>query len=216
VRNRVRGALQSFRINCSTLRVAPESRPLGINASSRVLTRPGIALCVRRSRFAVSRFLGCAVFPGWGMPIAFQQPVKYLSASYAFLQSVTQLNLADRPQSINSSHELSVPSAHVRIEGPPFRGLCMLATFRLQGLGTLLTVSSLRSLAGSVSNRQRSWDSPLRSLTSRQVSGTFPPGTTHLPFLPPLFPTPKRRTGPAGPGSWAFSLPRAPVHHRWV
>jgi hypothetical protein len=216
VRKRVRGALQSFRLNCSTLRVTPESRPLGINASSRVLTQPSIALCVRRSRFAVSRFLGCAVFPGWGMPVAFQQSVKYLSASCVFLQSVTQLNLADRPQPISSSHELSVPSAHVRIEDPPVRGLCMPATFRLQGLATLLTAFSLRSLAGFFSNRQRSWDSPLRSLTSRQVSGTFPPGTPHLPFHPPLFPTPKRRTGPAGSGSWDFSLPRAPVNHRWV
>jgi hypothetical protein len=34
------------------------------------------------------------------------------------------------------------------------------ATFRLQGLTTLLTAFSLRSRAGSFSHRQRSWDSP--------------------------------------------------------
>jgi hypothetical protein len=120
VRWRVRRALQSLRINCSTLRVPPESRPLGINASSRVLTRPSTALCVRRSHYAVSHFLGCVVFPGTGLPEAFQQPVKYLSASYVFLQSITQLTLADRPQPFSSSLELSVPSAQVRIEGPLF------------------------------------------------------------------------------------------------
>jgi hypothetical protein len=38
------------------------------------------------------------------------------------------------------------------------------ATFRLQGLGTLLAAFSLRFRAGSVSHRQRSWDSPLRSM----------------------------------------------------
>jgi hypothetical protein len=108
-----------------------------------------------------------------GWPVAFQPPVKYLSASFAFLQSITQLTLADRPQSVNSSHELLVPSAHVRIEDPPHRGLCVSATFRLQGLITLLTACSLRSLAGFLSHRQRSWDSPLRSFTSRQVSKRF-------------------------------------------
>jgi hypothetical protein len=38
--------------------------------------------------------------------------------------------------------------------------LAALTLFRLQGLVTLLAVCSLRSLAGSVSHRQRSWDSP--------------------------------------------------------
>jgi hypothetical protein len=50
---------------------------------------------------------------------------------------------------------------------------CPPTPFRLQGLVTLLTTFSLRILAGSVSHRQRSWDSPLRSFTSRQVSRRF-------------------------------------------
>ena len=83
------------------------------------------------------------------------------------------MTLADRPQSISSSHELSVPSAHVRIEGPLHYGLYVSASFRLQGLATLLTAYSLRFPAGFVSHRQRSWDSPLRSLTSRQVFKRF-------------------------------------------
>jgi hypothetical protein len=113
------------------------------------------------------------VFLLWGWSVAFQPPIKYLSASFAFLQSITQLTLADRPQSISSSHELFVPSAHVRIEGLPYRELYVPTTFRLQGLITLLTACSLRSLAGFVSHRQHSWDSPLRSLTSRQVFKRF-------------------------------------------
>ena len=50
---------------------------------------------------------------------------------------------------------------------------CQPTAFRLQGLVTLLTAFSLRTLAGFFSHRQRSWDSPLRSFTSRQVSSRF-------------------------------------------
>lgn len=54
-----------------------------------------------------------------------------------------------------------------------FVGFSLPTAFRLQGLGTLLTAFSLRSRAGSVSHRRRSWDSPLRSLTVPQVSSRF-------------------------------------------
>jgi hypothetical protein len=33
---------------------------------------------------------------------------------------------------------------------------------------------------------------------------------THVPFLPPVFPPPKRRAGPTGRGFWAFTLSRVP------
>jgi len=48
------------------------------------------------------------------------------------------------------------------------RGLCLPATFRLQGLATLLTAYSLRTRAGFVSHRQRSWDSPFGAFSSRE------------------------------------------------
>jgi hypothetical protein len=67
----------------------------------------------------------------------------------------------------------SVPSAHIRIEGPPVAGSREPTTFRLQGLVTLLTVYALRFPVGCFSNRQRSWDSPLRSLTAHQGSRRF-------------------------------------------
>jgi hypothetical protein len=43
------------------------------------------------------------------------------------------------------------------------------ATFRLQGLVTLLTVYSFRARAGPVSCRRRSWDSPFGAFPSRKV-----------------------------------------------
>jgi hypothetical protein len=56
------------------------------------------------------------------------------------------------------------PFSTCRFGGPPDRGFWLPATFRLQGFATLLTVYSLRALAGSVSHRQRSWDSPFGAI----------------------------------------------------
>jgi len=70
------------------------------------------------------------------------------------------------------------------------------ASFRLQGLGTLLTVFSPQSRAGFVSHRQRSWDSPFGGFPSRKVSAAFPPGRTHLPFSLAVHPPPEG-AGPA-------------------
>jgi hypothetical protein len=84
------------------------------------------------------------------------------------------------------------------------------ATFRLQGLATLLTAYSLRAPAGFVSHRQRSWDSPFGAFPSRKVSGALPPGSTHIPFPLSAHPPPGRPTPPKGRGSWALTLPRVP------
>jgi hypothetical protein len=62
---------------------------------------------------------------------------------------------------------------HMRNRRSTGRGRCLPATFRLQGLVTLLTVFSLRSRAGSVSHRQRSWDLPFGALPSREVSERY-------------------------------------------
>jgi hypothetical protein len=59
---------------------------------------------------------------------------------------------------------------HIRDRRSTSRELCLPATFRLQGLSTLMTAFSLRSLAGFVSHRQRSWDSPFGAFPSRKVS----------------------------------------------
>jgi hypothetical protein len=72
------------------------------------------------------------------------------------------------------------------------------ATFRLQGLVTLLTAFSLRSRAGSLSHRQRSWDSPF---------GGPPPGRYPVCYHPeaPTYRWPwrysrRRSAGPAQQG----------------
>jgi hypothetical protein len=133
-----------------------------------------------------------------------------LSSSFAFLQSVAQRNLVCRPRPADSSHGLLLPSAH---QGPAIhlpRALPQPATFRLQGLATLLTVYSRRARAGFVSHRRRSWDSPFGAFPSRKVSATFPGGRTHVPFIPSLFPPPRRRVGPTGRGFWALPLSRVP------
>jgi hypothetical protein len=62
---------------------------------------------------------------------------------------------------------------HIRNRRSTSRGFCLPASFRLQGLVTLLAVSSLRFRAGSVSHRRRSWDSPFGAFSSRKVSACF-------------------------------------------
>jgi len=140
-------------------------------------------------------------------------PSSALSSSFTFLQSLTQPNLAGRPQPVSPSRGLLVPTAHEgsKVHCPQ---VCQPASFRLQGLATLLTVYSLQSRAGLFSYRQRSWDSPFGAFSSRKVPGAFPPGRAHLPFLLSVLPPPKRWTGPIGRGSWALTLPRVPGNHR--
>jgi hypothetical protein len=71
---------------------------------------------------------------------------------------------------------------HMRHRRYAYRERCLPATFRLQGLSTLLTVYSLRSRAGFVSHRQRSWDLPFGAFSSWKVTGRFRLGRTHIPF----------------------------------
>jgi hypothetical protein len=108
----------------------------------------------------------------------------------------------------------SVPYSTSGIEDPPCRELCPLATFRLQGLVTLLTVSALRFRAGFISHRQRSWDSPFGACSL----GGYPCVSTRMSprTVPPAgIPSTRRcRAGPAGPGSWALAQPRVSVGER--
>jgi hypothetical protein len=93
---------------------------------------------------------------------------------------------------------------HIRNRRSTCRGLCLPATFRPQGLVTLSTVSSLRSLAGFVSHRRRSWDSPFGAFSFRKAAGAFPLRRTHLPSPPAGVTTCRsRRPGSAGRGFWA-------------
>jgi hypothetical protein len=98
----------------------------------------------------------------------FRSPESNLSASSTFLQSIGRPTLAAPPQRDDTSHELSRPSAHSDRRVHYDRALPA-RRFRLQGLATLLTVSSSATLADLVSDRQRSWDSPFGAFSSRRV-----------------------------------------------
>jgi hypothetical protein len=58
-----------------------------------------------------------------------------------------------------------------------------------------LTACALRSLAGFISHRQRSWDSPFGASSSGKVFQTFPPGRTHIPFCTACIPNKVRTAG---------------------
>jgi hypothetical protein len=94
----------------------------------------------------------------------------------------------------------SVSLQHTRVRRSTFRRLYGPATFRPQGLVTLSAAYSLRALAGFFSRRRRSWDSPFGAFSARKVSAAFPRRNTHLPFLPPVFPS---RTSRVRPAQWA-------------
>jgi hypothetical protein len=84
------------------------------------------------------------------------------------------------------------------------------APFRLQGLVTLLTAYALRSRAGFVSHRQRSWDLPFGAFTSRKVSGGI---TARMdPHRFACRHSHRRSDEPArlSRGSWVSTLPRVP------
>jgi hypothetical protein len=147
-------------------------------------------LLVWRSHLAVRPFLRLRGFPATSLGWEFinNQPI-VLSSSFAFLQSVTQPNLADPPQPVSSSLGLLFPTAHEEPKvhlpqasparyvppsgfGCPLGGLLPSIPCRF-----CFTPAALLGFT-------------LRSLLPRKVSGTFPPGSTHLPFLLPVYPMP--------------------------
>jgi hypothetical protein len=96
------------------------------------------------------------------------------------------------------------------------RELAALTSFRLQGLVTLLTAYSLRSLAGSVSHRQHSWDSPFGAYPPARYPTRFRTDGPTYRFSCRCSRVPKHRAGPTGRGSWVVTLPEDPIIRRWV
>jgi len=83
--------------------------------------------------------------------------------------------LVSQPQPADTSHGLSLPSAHQGSEVHLPQGFPSPAQFRPQGLVTLSAAYSLRARAGFVSHRQRSWDSPFGAFPFRKVSERYRP-----------------------------------------
>jgi hypothetical protein len=111
VRYEARRALQSIRFRCLAADVSAERHPLGVSYSFRVLPVEVPPVSVRRSRYAVSHFLGFAVFPrrARGKQLSSRTD---LSSSFALRQSITQRTLVSRPEPVDSSRRLRLPSAH--------------------------------------------------------------------------------------------------------
>jgi hypothetical protein len=134
-----------------------------------------LPLSVRHAHFAVGHFLGYVVFPHGGTPDTVQHPV---NSSLRVSPSTECYPL--QPSLPTAVSELLswafLPYSTCQDRRSTCRGFCLPATFRLQGLVTLVTAYSRRSLAGFFSHRQRSWDSPFEAFSSRKVSRRFTAG----------------------------------------
>lgn len=131
-------------------------------------------------------------------------------AGFRLHSEFCRANPSRRRRSVRgSSHGLCLPTAHQAAKVHE-RGLCLPATFRLQGLATLLTAFSLHCPAGFVSHRRRSWDSPFGAFSTRKV-------TVRSRSVEPTCRLPAdrhdRRGGDREPeyfGFWAFTLASIP------
>jgi hypothetical protein len=105
---------------------------------------------------------------------------------------------------------------HIRNPRSTARGHSPPATFRLQGLVTLLTSYSLKSRAGFLSHRRRSWDSPFEGFPFRKVSTALSTWTNPHTVSPAAFRRPKPSTGPDEPRFLGPCLPEVPCDQSGV
>jgi len=168
-----------------------------------------------RSRCAVALLLGFAVFLQRAVPATIRRPENPL---FEFglpseFYPATPSRRSNPVRSDGSSHELSFPYSTCRMRRSTLRRHSRPATFRLQGfLSTLLTVFSLHIRAGSISHRQRSWDSPFGAFPSREVAAAFPRRWTHVPLVRSIFPR-RSRGRLEGHRFLGFDPPKSPWLH---
>jgi hypothetical protein len=159
-----------------TVRVTTPGRTLlGLASRSEVCPGEVTPVWVKRSHLAVSRFLGFAVSPRRDPPEAFN--TKLATPLFELgLRLEPHPTTPSRPPEARSAPLLGFRSLqHMRIRRSTSRGLSLPTSFRPQGLATLSTVCSLRTPAGLVSYRRRSWDFPFGVFPSRKVRGRFRP-----------------------------------------
>jgi len=143
------------------------------------------ALLVGRARFAVGPCPGPAGLTLRTASARVNQPIRALA-----LRSPSEFCPADPSRRHPDERPLSwacFPYSTCKVRRSTARGLCLPATFRPQGLAALSAAFSLRTRAGLVSCRQRSWDSPFGAFSApcgiRGVSAgmdplaVFPSGT---------------------------------------
>jgi len=131
-------------------------------------------------------YLGCAVFPLQAAAddcLGYRpRPLVELRLPLEYYPTIPT-RPSQRPSPLMGSRSLQ----HLRNPRSTHRESSRPATFRLQGLVTLLTAYSLESRASFISHRQRSWDSPFGGFLSRKVSAAFRPGRTHIPLAQRYF-----------------------------
>jgi len=129
-------------------------------------------LLVLRSHFAVSTCPGCVVFL---LRAAADDCLGYRLRPLVEVALPLEFHPAipTRPPQRSGPLMGFASLQHLRNPRSTSRGPSLPATFRLQGLATLLTAYALESRAGFVSHRQRSWDSPFGGVLSRKVSRPF-------------------------------------------
>jgi len=157
-----RFALQSFRCRLlDVVRYRPVSSSPGIRCPFRVFCPSKYrAYGLARSRFVVGPCLGCTVFLRWGPLIVVQGNQFHPLFEFRVPPEALTVN-PSRPAATGRLLSWAfVPFSTCRYRRSTCCELAALTGFRLQGLATLLAVCSLRSLAGPVSGRQRSWDFP--------------------------------------------------------
>jgi hypothetical protein len=201
-----RSALQSLRYRCSAFTVTGSDRPLLESGGSfRVFDPrkyhpycfcdPALPLALAPAVRSSFRWLppmtvwviGCI------LSSSFHLPLEYYPA--------TPTQPPQRSGPLMGFDSLQ----HLRHPRSTHRGLSLPATFRLQGLITLLTAYSLDCRAGFVSHRRRSWDSPFGGFPFQMVSTAFRPRTNPHTVSPAVFPPPKRQTGPKDLGFWVLT-----------
>jgi hypothetical protein len=196
-------------LRCSPGGVADSGRPLGISCSFRVPDPPTYRGYWFRNPTVPLAVSSAVWFSGDGFRRSQLSDRRALSASFAFLQSLAQRNLARRPKPASSSHGLSFPTAlagsEVHFTRASRARYVPPAGFGYP-LGGLLPPSPCRAcfvpaaLLGFT----------LRSFLLPEGFRAFPRGRTHVPFFPPVLPPPKQWAGPASRGFWALTLPRVP------
>jgi hypothetical protein len=183
----------------------------GAAARTESLASHSIAVWLKRSHFAVGLFLGCVVFLSVAWLTTVKLPVQYSLEFRLRLETPSLTWPTGRSRRLLSW--AFVPYSTCWLGRSTSRRRRPPASVRLQGLVTLLAAYALPNRAGSVSHRQRSWDSPFGAFSSRTASGALPPERTHLPFLLPVFPSCETTGRPNRPRLLGIDRPGVPHGH---
>jgi hypothetical protein len=139
-------------------------------------------LWVTRSRFVVGPCLGCTVFLRRGPLIVVQGNQFHPLFEFCVPPEFFSANPSRPAATVRLLSWALVPFSTCRHRRSTVCEFAALTGFRLQGLATLLTVCSLRSLVDPVSDRQRSRDSPfgvfLPSVRPGVPARTVPPAVS--------------------------------------